>query len=156
MNKVMVLTLIVSILFILPVILAEEKSYDYDDLDEFLADIPSLNEQLQSGSVMLPGSAGILVKTGNVSVNIEMDDGSSKSFYFTLEDKKITGVGEGTPLESAYEISTNEDTVNTVLESEDKVGAMVSAYDNKEVNLEAHGFMNKIKLFFAKIALKFA
>lgn len=148
--------MIFGILLLLPVVLAEETEYDYEDIEAFMDDIPSLNEQLSSGEVQLPDSAGYILKSGNVYVNVEMNDGSSKEFYFSVEEKKITGVSEGKPEEINYIIETNEEASKKVLGSEDKVGSIMQAYENKEVDVKANGTWNKVKLFFAKILLKFA
>ncbi|MBI5803358.1 hypothetical protein HY448_01590 [Candidatus Pacearchaeota archaeon] len=144
-------------LFVLPVVIAEENStsYDYENLGDFMNDIPSLNEKLQSESIQLPGSAAFLLSNGNLHISVAMNNGSSSDFYFTVEEKMITGIREGKPEKSDYELLTDEKTIQKILDSENKVDSILESYDEDKVELSANGFTNKVKLFFAKILLMF-
>ena len=142
------LALTFGFLLLLPV-----AAQDYKTVDDFFEDIPSLNGELQSNEVILPKPADFLIKDGNVLVEIILDDGSLKDFYFSIENSRIVGVSEGKSEKFLYRISTNEETANSILVSEDKAESILSHYKNKGIKIKAFGFGNKIKLSFAKIFL---
>jgi len=161
MKKEIAITLFISILFILPIFAAEEtnsssSNFTYSSVDGFFGDIPAINEELQLREVFIPDSAGFLIKNGNIFVTITMADGSARDFYFILEDKRITGISSGKPEEIEYVLSTNEETSNGIIGSEDVASAVLSNYDNGNIKLKAVGFGNSIKLFFAKIFIGFS
>lgn len=128
---------------------------DYKTINEFFEDIPSLHGELQSNEIILPRPAGFLINNGNVLVEIISNDGSLRNFYFSIENKRIVRILEGEPEKFQYIISTNEETANSILISEDKAGAIFSYYKNKKIEIRAVGFGNKIKLSFTKMFSKF-
>ena len=128
---------------------------NYSTINEFFGDIPNLSTELQSKEVIIPDSVGFLISNGNILASISMNDDSMKEFYFTVEDKKITGIFSGKPDKYKYIISTDEDTANEILKSENQLDSILSNYDKGNIKLKAVGVGNKFKLFFAKIFLKF-
>lgn len=144
------LALAFGFLFLLPV-----AAQDYKTVDDFFEDIPSLNEELQSNEIILPKPAGFLINNGNVLVEIIVNDGALRDFYFSIENRRIVSILEGKPEKSRYIISTNEETANSVLASEDKAETLLSHYKNKKIEIKAVGFGNKIKLSLAKMSSNF-
>lgn len=132
----------------------KEVSFDYETIDDFFEDIPSLNDELKSNEIILPNAAGFLIKNGNLFVNITMDDASSRDFYITVYEKQITGIYLGEPDKINYIVSTNEATVNSVIDAEEKVDSILEHYEKGNIQLKAMGFGNKVKLFFAKMFLR--
>lgn len=135
---------------------SDTVSFDYKTVGEFMSAIPSLNDQLATNPLKVPGSVGFLIGGGDLLVEITMNDNSTKDFYVTSESKLITGIYEGKPEKAAYTVYTDEDTANGILASDDKLGSLISGYHSNSLQLKAKGIGNSIKLFFAKIFLKFA
>ncbi len=146
-----------GILIILPIIFAAESDfrYEYKTVDDFMKDIPSINNNLSSQNTEIPGAAGFLIKDGNVLVSITMKDNSTRSFYVTLKEKKITGISTGQPDKSDYVVSAGENTAQGILDSENRADYLLSAYKKGDVKVEANGFGNSLKLFFARFFLNF-
>jgi len=152
MKKSIILMASLGILIILPIIFAAESDfrYNYKTVGDFMKDIPSINNNLSSQNIEIPGAAGFLIKNGNVLVSITMNDNSTRSFYVILKEKKITGISAGQPDESDYIASTEESTAQGILDSENRADYLLSAYKNGDVKVEANGFGNSLKLFFAR------
>ncbi|MEX0920683.1 MAG: hypothetical protein WDZ62_00250 [Candidatus Pacearchaeota archaeon] len=152
-----ILFLLVSILMTF-IVLAQvengQQDFVYDSFEEFYDQIPIINEEIQSRDFELPDSASFLMKEGNLLVNIT-NEISEIEFYVEVEDKKIEGIFQGTPEEINYIILTDEKTIESILESEDKSSEILLNYDRGNIKLKAVGFGNKVKLFFAKIVMKF-
>jgi len=120
------------------------------DTTAFLGSIPPINSALNKCNVSLPSSVGSLLGNGNVLVNISLNDGSTKNFYVTINNKQITGVFLGTISSTSYKVFLSEATLDKILKSSDKANGALVAYNNKEIKVVASGFFNKLKFFFAK------
>ena len=117
----------------------------------FFNEISSINTLLGSCNVSLPSSVGSLVGSGNILVHVAMNDGTTKDFYVTVSNNKIIGMTAGTTTTSLrYHVYISETSLNKILQSPDKAGAALVAYNNKEIKVVAVGFFNKLKFFFAK------
>ncbi|KHO54737.1 MAG: hypothetical protein QT10_C0013G0010 [archaeon GW2011_AR19] len=143
------LVLIIGLFLFSPVM-----ARDYETIDDFFDDVPSLNEELQSSEVIIPKPANLFINNGNVLIEIMMDEGEIKEFYFSIENKKVANILIGKPEKFKYIISTNENIANEIIISEDKIQTIFLHYKNKEINVKAIRLQDKIKFSFVKIFLK--
>ena len=143
------LVLIIGLFLFSPVM-----ARDYETIDDFFDDVPSLNEELQSSEVIIPKPANLFINNGNVLIEIMMDEGEIKEFYFSIENKKVANILIGKPEKFKYIISTNENIANEIIISEDKIQTIFIHYKNKEINVKAIRLQDKIKFSFVKIFLK--
>ncbi len=138
-----------------PIMAEENKSFEYETINAFLSDIPAIDKELKSDKPELPSVMGFLAGKGNILINLTVNE-TSRPFYVTIQEKRIVGVAEGIPEKTNYVVDLNEETANQILQSEDKVDSIMKAYDESNMELGAHGFTSKIKLFFVRIYLWFA
>ena len=143
------LVLIIGLFLFSPVM-----ARDYETIDDFFDDVPSLNEELQSSEVIIPKPANLFINNGNVLIEIMIDEGEIKEFYFSIENKKVANILIGKPEKFKYIISTNENIANEIIISEDKIQTIFLHYKNKEINVKAIRLQDKIKFSFVKIFLK--
>ncbi len=141
--------LVVAFFLLIPV-----TARDYETIDDFFEDIPSINSELQSQEIILPSYVGFLISNGNVLVDITMSDEAKRNFYIAVKDKKIDEISLGTPNKKKYIVSSDEETVNEILGAEDTVDAILTNYREGEIKLKAVGAGNKVKMFFARIFIK--
>ncbi|HUW43688.1 MAG TPA: hypothetical protein VMV95_01860 [Bacillota bacterium] len=123
-------------------------------LDKLLNSKGEINTYLQENEVLIPGGADFLVKDGNILINISMNEGFQELFYIIVEEKRVIGIEEGVSEEISYEIKIDEETITEITQSENIGEKIVESYENKRIIIKAHGFGNKIKLFFGKIFLR--
>jgi len=117
---------------------------------DFFNEISNINNKLSQCSVIIPGKVGGLIGDGSVQANVAMNGGSAKGFYFTIKNKQIISLFLGTDHKSKYIVSIDEDSLNTILQSGDKVGTILTLYSNKKIIIKGNTFLAKFKLFFAK------
>src|SRR3989344_4081603 len=144
------LVLIIGLFLLFPVMAIR----DYETIDDFFDDIPSLNEELQSSEVIIPKPANLFINNGNILIDITADEGEVKEFYFSSENKKVANILIGKPEKFKYIISTNENIANEIITSEDKIQTILLHYKNNEINVKAIRLQDKIKFSFVKIFLK--
>ncbi len=118
----------------------------------FLNEIPSLNTQLQSCPIKLPGTVSALLGTGTVRVDVGMNDGSTSMFFFTLQGSTVTGITTANSINN-YLVQTDEDAVDALLQSNNKIGAFFWLYSQKRIKISAVKFFSKLKLLFTKPVL---
>jgi len=118
--------------------------------NDFFNEISSINNKLSQCSVLIPGKIGGLIGDGSVQVNMAMNDGSLKGFYFSIKSKQIVNMFVGTDHKSNYIVSLDENSLDTILQSNDKAGTILTLYSNKKIVIKGNTFLAKFKLFFAK------
>ena len=141
--------LISAILLLMPFAFAQED-FSYNNFDDFINDLPTINEYLVENEILLPSSAGFLIKNGDIDVNVSRQD-FREEFHITFEDKRLSKISARPSENSEYVILADEETINDIIASEDVANEILSAYDNGKIEIKAVGFGNKIKLFFGKI-----
>ena len=105
------LVLIIGLFLLFPVMAIR----DYETIDDFFDDIPSLNEELQSSEVIIPKPVNLFINNGNILIDITADEGEVKEFYFSIENKKVANILIGKPEKFKYIISTNENIANEII-----------------------------------------
>ena len=144
----------IFLLLSLPLAFATEGENEEITLDKLLNSKNEVNSYLQENEILIPNGVDVLIKDGNIFVNISMNDGSLERFYIIVEEKKVLSVEEGIPEKMNYEIKTDEETILAIMQSGDISGKIVEAYDDEKITIKAYGFGNKLKLFFGKIFFK--
>jgi len=120
-----------------------------------ITDIQPLDDETEN-EVQIPASAEKIIENGNISLNISRTSGSVESIYLTVEEKRVTHISKNFPEKSAYDVFTDEEAINEIINSEDISATILDLYHQGKIKVEANGFGNNIKLFFAKIFLNFA
>ena len=144
----------ICLLLIMPLVFAEETNNEEITLNKLLNSKQEINTYLQENEILIPSGVDLIVKNGNILINISMNSGSSEIFYITIEEKRIFSVEEGIPEKMNYEIRTNEEIITEIISSENVKDKIVEYYDNRGIVIKAYGFGNKLKLFFGKIFFK--
>lgn len=119
------------------------------DLDSFLENIPKINGALENEPLEIPGVVSSLVGDGNILVEISRDSGI-ESLYIVLSESFATSIFLGKVEDYNYKVSLSEETLNSLLESESALDELLLKVESDEIKIEAKGFFNKVKLFFAK------
>lgn len=128
-----------SILFVI-VILASFSVFAHGDYSE---DITTMQEQLLGQE--LQGSFAKYMSDERINLNIGLQDGKDLDLGITTENKVITQFDEVTLENPTLEIHTTEDTLNTILESENSLMLIAKALNEGTIQYKANGFFNKIK-----------
>ena len=152
------LFILLSFLLTIPFVYAIEDSVtskENTNLDTLLNNITSINSYLQNNEVLIPPSVEKIITNGNLSVNISEDEGSVESLYITIDEKRITEISRKMPSKSVYDLFIDEETLNNIISSKSISDSLLAYYNEGKIRIEANGFGNNIKLFFAKIFLKF-
>jgi len=111
-----------------------------------IAEIPSIDSDLASCPISIPSQMKKLVKNGDFLVSITDND----DIVATITEGNITSVKvqEGAPFD--YKVTLSSCQLDNILSKENKVGAFAAYYLSGNANLGASGFVNKVKLWFAK------
>ena len=156
MKNKLVFVFLALFILICPFIVSEDDfSSEKYDLNSLLNEKSKINDVLRDEEIIIPSPINSLFKTGNIFFRISMNNGDSENFYVVIKDNRIMEFVDGFPDKSNYVVSSDEETLNKIIDSEDIPKEALSAYKNGKITIKANGFSNKIKLFFGKIALKF-
>ena len=110
-------------------------------------ELSSLNSIAQKCPVPI-GQASKLVGSNSVlQVMIAMKDGSSKSFYAVIKDKKLAELKASHDGTVNYIVETDEASLDSLLSADNKFGTFSTLYANKKIKLRAVSFFGKFKIF---------
>lgn len=92
-----------------------------------------------------------------IRCKISLNDGAELIIGITTdEDAKITSFEKGEISDPTINASTNENTVRTIMNSDDPVSAFQDALDSGAITFEGVGLGDKIKVGVMKVVLKIA
>ncbi|MCK4397789.1 MAG: hypothetical protein KAV25_02225 [Methanophagales archaeon] len=92
-----------------------------------------------------------------IRCEISLNDGTELIIGITTdEDAKITSFEKGEISDPTINASTNENTVRTIMNSDDPVSAFQDALDSGAITFEGVGLGDKIKVGVMKVVLKIA
>jgi hypothetical protein len=92
-----------------------------------------------------------------IRCKISLNDGTELIIGITTdEDAKITSFEKGEISDPTINASTNENTVRTIMNSDDPVSAFQDALDSGAITFEGVGLGDKIKVGVMKVVLKIA
>jgi len=92
-----------------------------------------------------------------IRCEISLNDGTELIIGITTnEDAKITSFEKGEISDPTINASTNENTVRTIMNSDDPVSAFQDALDSGAITFEGAGLGDKIKVGVMKVVLKIA
>ena len=92
-----------------------------------------------------------------IRCEISLNDGAELIIGITTdEDAKITSFEKGEISDPTINASTNENTVRTIMNSDDPVSAFQDALDSGAITFEGVGLGDKIKVGVMKVVLKIA
>ena len=127
----------------------------YTTTKSILSDLNGINSKLSNCPVMLVGPVASLVGDGNMRLIIMMKSGVAEPIYGTIKNGNLVSVSK-TASTHKYIITTDEGSLNMLLQSKNKVGASFFLYLNKKIKIAASGFISNVKLFFARPFLSYA
>lgn len=123
------------------------------DTQALLAEIPSINTQLQQCPLPLPRGAGLLL--GNPTrLDIGMNDGSTESLMLTVRGGQITNVARGGGV-CSKRISTTEKVLDTVLGSQNRGAAALFVLARGGLAIKGCTVWTRFTSFFANPVGKF-
>lgn len=118
---------------------------------DLIESIPLINSQLSSCDVSLPEQIKSLLNNKNILVSINMNSGSTESFYLSIVDGMIDSLSSGMPEDYSYNITLGENTLDGILASENMMDSLLLALDNGEIVVDPVGVWNNVVWFFANL-----
>lgn len=118
-----------------------------NSLNEFIAEVPSLNGKLKSCTLTMPSSFGAVTSNGQVQIDVQRNDGSHEYFDVTIRNKQLTGIAHAQN-SCAQRITISEDDANLLLRSADRASTFQYLYANKRITLSGCTFFRKAYSFF--------
>ena len=126
------------------------NNISFSNLQDLITNLDSLNTELNTCPINLPGAIGSLVGNGNIETSIKLNDETNSVFYVIISNKQISGISTQSTGKVTYLVSTSEETLNSILNSQDQVTSFLSAYNSDQITIKGNTFINKIKLFFTR------
>ena len=126
------------------------NNISFSNLQDLITNLDSLNTQLNTCPINLPGAIGSLVGNGNIETSIKLNDETNSVFYVTISNKQLLGVSTQSTGKITYLVSISETTLNSILSSQDQRNSFLSAYNSGQITIKGNNFINKLKLFFAR------
>jgi len=107
------------------------------DVDTFFQELESFNNQLSDCPVKLKGLVAVLVGDGATQVTITGE--TNRIFYINIEGKKLASFSES-GADPKYKVTTDVETFDTILKSDNKFVTIAAMYKQKKVSVEGTGF----------------
>lgn len=105
-----------------------------------------INNQTDNAPPFLSG----LVGNQTVNMNIENSDGTDITAGAKIEGLVVTEMQAEGYENATIEITTDQETVDTIAESNNPVGTAITEFNDGDIEYEAEGFWNKLKLSIAE------
>jgi len=102
----------------------------------------------------VPGVLRFVLGKPKINVVVKMNKGEDYVFGFLIRDNKVQGFQENGLDKPNYTITTSEDVLVKIANSEDQNKAATDAFNNGEITLKANKFFSKVKLGVAKRLFK--
>lgn len=115
-----------------------------------------VNEYNENAS-LLPSYLKSLLGNEVIKLVIMTNDGEQKYIKAITEDAYVSvfeEIDENTEIGETVIIATSEDTIRSILDSEDPLGTFLDAKDSGEIVIEPVGLLNSIKFTLANVILK--
>ncbi len=106
----------------------------------------TINNQTDEAPPFLSG----LVGNQTVNMEIENGDGTDVTAGAKIEGLVVTEMQAEGYENATIQITTDQETVNTIAESNNPVGQAITAFNEGDIEYEAEGFWNKLKLSIAE------
>ncbi len=105
-----------------------------------------INNQTDNAPPFLSG----LVGNQTVNMNMENSDGTDVTAGAKIEGLVVTEMQAEGYENATIEITTDQETVSTIAESNNPVGTAITEFNDGDIEYEAEGFWNKLKLSIAE------
>ncbi len=122
-------------------------------ISDFNNEIPAINTELQTCPITLPSNLKFLVGSGNIAVNVAMNDGTTTSFTIVVFGGQITDMNQGAS-KKRFSVNLDEDSANQVMASSDKTGTIISLFNQKKITTKSKNVFTSVKLAIARVGLK--
>ena len=129
--------------------LSDYKSMTKEDINAYIKD--NLDKVNLS---QVPGVLRFVLGKPKINVVVKMNKGEDYVFGFLIRDNKVQGFQENGLDKPNYTITTSEDVLVKIANSEDQNKAATDAFNNGEITLKANKFFSKVKLGVAKRLFK--
>jgi len=125
-----------------------------NNVNDFFNGISGLNAQLKACPQTLPKGFGMIASNGNTIVDVNMNNGQTKTLTITIAKGVITGISNGGTV-CKQRVTISENDLASILGSSS--GAKTAAYLISQGNIKVKGcnFFTGLKLFFANPIVKF-
>jgi uncharacterized protein YcgL (UPF0745 family) len=129
--------------------LSDYKSMTKEDINAYIKD--NLDKVNLS---QVPGVLRFVLGKPKINVVVKMNKGEDYVFGFLIRDNKVQGFQENGLDKPNYTITTSEDVLVKIANSEDQNKAATDAFNNGEITVKANKFFSKVKLGVAKRLFK--
>jgi non-homologous end joining protein Ku len=90
-----------------------------------------------------------------ISLEVIRDDNSTEVLYLILKDSKLEEISTESRDDISLELYMSESSIDSIIQSEDKVAELKSAMKSKDIVLKPKDFFNSIKIGIMKVILFF-
>jgi hypothetical protein len=125
-------------------------SFDYSNTEQFLSSFDSINSKLSTCNLMIPESFNFALKNKVIRVSVYTDS-KTENFYISTSTDRISSINSGMLTDYSYYVLLSKDTFDSILQSEDKVGAFYENLENGNIVVDPQGFTASITWFFANL-----
>ena len=153
MKKIKITSAFFAVVLVIAVVAGIAVGMEDSDLFEDLKQQVDLYNQNVDGIPFVKSFIG----EERIRCEISLNDGTELIIGITTdEDAKITSFEKGEISDPTINASTNENTVRTIMNSDDPVSAFQDALDSGAITFEGVGLGDKIKVGVMKVVLKIA
>jgi hypothetical protein len=99
---------------------------------------------------MIPESFNFALKNKVIRVSVYTDS-KTENFYISTSTDRISSINSGMLTDYSYYVLLSKDTFDSILQSEDKVGAFYENLENGNIVVDPQGFTASITWFFANL-----
>lgn len=111
---------------------------------EFLAEVPSLDEQLQSCPLQLADMYGVIPKTATIVLDVD-----GEQITATVENAQLTSISLGGAACTRKVVMSRED-ADLLLGSPDRTAALTYLFANKRIQIKGCNTLSRIGLWFTQ------
>lgn len=133
-----VIILLLSVLLLLPVVLAEIKQVDLE------SEIMAIQSEVVGQE--LTGPMAKLFGDERINVHLSTAKGDESIIGIITEDKKVKALGLNEVSDPSLDVYTDEKTAAKILVAENPLAQLQKALGEKKVTYKAKGFFHKMKL----------
>lgn len=152
MKSKLVLAALITVFMIGAVSAQSNTSQDFN-VEEY--NLSEYEDTINTYSDELPGWIKDLI--GDQDINIYIDEGSEDATNISIKmnGMKVDEIDDSALENPDIEVWTSTDVIEKVVDSDQPVDEMRTAIDEGEIDYQANGAWNKVKVFFAEMLFKY-
>ncbi|WEL23449.1 hypothetical protein [Candidatus Nanohalovita haloferacivicina] len=139
--------------FMIGAVSAQSNTTQDFNVEEY--NLSEYEDTINTYSDELPGWIKDLI--GDQNINIYIDEGSDDATNISIKmnGMKVDEIDDSALENPDIEVWTSTDVIEKVVESDKPVDEMRTAIDEGEIDYQANGTWNKVKVFFAEMLFKY-